>query len=141
MDAQEFLRRHLPPGAQSGHDVLFDWRGAVDPTPPTAERLEGCVRDLAPILRGVRFAIELYSAREDSGRFRLGGNEASELTLGLLYRGANKGVALPRGETVEALMVEIRRLLAAPDFGAHDAVKRLRCISQVLGPSADGKTD
>jgi hypothetical protein len=142
MDLQEFLRRHLPPGARCGHDVLFDWHGEVDPTPPTAERLEGCVRDLAPILRGAQFAVELYTefhtSVDGSGEFHGSGHDASELTLGLLYRGAGKGVALPRGESVEALMVEIRRLLAAPDFyGAHDAVKRLRCIAEVLAPDAD----
>lgn len=121
MDEREYLERHLPAGADSGHDVLYDFEGRFASYCPDAARLEACLVDLLPILARVRFAPELY---ED-------GHDATELALALLARGRERGLPRPAGPVVPRLRAEIERIRAAAQLHS-DADKRLDGILALL---------
>jgi hypothetical protein len=129
MTEEEFLKKHLPPGADGGHEVLYDFDRRFHLSPTTQE-LTMCLVDLLPFLQAATIGPDLYIA----------GHDASELVLFLLARAKERGTSMPSGTARDAVVQECLRLMGIgqaprllPFFRNNDAAKRLRGILELLG--------
>jgi hypothetical protein len=124
---RRFCREHLPAGASSPHQVLYDFEGRF-PDPPSRERAAACLRDYLGLVE------EAHRLGPEEVRGVL---DASELALGLLARFAGVGEELadvpelPRlQERLGAVLAEAGRIHPAPL--RLDGYKRLGALLEVL---------
>jgi hypothetical protein len=130
LHARGFVERFLPPGADSGHSLLYGSGNRRAPDfVPSQESLDRCLQDYGKL---VRLGVLEHPLRLLDFAFM----DASELTIAYLSRCRDAGRTVPAQEGLAELIrksePELRQFLERTHGSGHDALKRLMTIAEIL---------